>query len=93
MSREQKRAVTKPARFVAVIFYARRKAGNDLRTRRRKFPDFAGRRLMITSTANAQMKYLVRLQEKGSARREDRVYVCEGRKLFREVLQLSLIHI
>ena len=44
---------------------------------------------MITSRANAQMKYLVRLQEKGSARREDRVYVCEGRKLFREVLQYA----
>lgn len=41
---------------------------------------------MISSTANAQIKYLVKLQEKGAARREDKVYVCEGKKMFREVL-------
>ncbi len=41
---------------------------------------------MISSTANAQIKYLVKLQEKGAARREDKVYVCEGRKMFGEVL-------
>lgn len=41
---------------------------------------------MISSSTNAQMKYLVKLQEKGAARREDGVYVCEGRKMFDEVL-------
>lgn len=44
---------------------------------------------MISSSGNAQMKYLVKLQEKGAARREDKVYVCEGRKMFGEVLQYA----
>lgn len=44
---------------------------------------------MISSSSNAQMKYLVKLQEKGAARREDKVYVCEGRKMFGEVLQYA----
>lgn len=44
---------------------------------------------MISSSANAQIKYLVKLQEKGAARREDKVYVCEGRKMFAEVLQYA----
>ena len=44
---------------------------------------------MITSSANAQMKYLVKLQEKGAARKEDGVYVCEGKKMFAEVLSYA----
>ncbi|MDE7210374.1 MAG: RNA methyltransferase [Lachnospiraceae bacterium] len=44
---------------------------------------------MISSSANAQIKYLVKLQEKGAARRADKVYVCEGRKMFGEVLQYA----
>lgn len=41
---------------------------------------------MITSSSNAQIKYLVKLQEKSSARKSDSVFVCEGRKMFEEVL-------
>lgn len=44
---------------------------------------------MISSSANAQIKYLVKLQEKGAARREDKVYVCEGKKMFGEVLRYA----
>lgn len=44
---------------------------------------------MISSSSNAQMKYLVKLQEKGSVRKADRVYICEGRKMFGEVLQYA----
>lgn len=44
---------------------------------------------MITSSSNAQMKYLVKLQEKSSARKSDRVYVCEGKKMFEEVLHYA----
>lgn len=41
---------------------------------------------MISSSANAQIKYLARLQEKSSARRADGVFICEGKKMFAEVL-------
>ncbi len=41
---------------------------------------------MISSASNAQIKYLVKLQEKAALRKEDRVFVCEGRKMFEEVL-------
>lgn len=41
---------------------------------------------MISSASNAQMKHLVKLQEKAAARREEHVFVCEGRKMFEEVL-------
>lgn len=44
---------------------------------------------MISSSANAQIKYLVKLQEKAAARREDKVYVCEGKKMFGEVLRYA----
>lgn len=45
--------------------------------------------LMISSTANAQIKYLVKLQEKNAVRRKEQVYVCEGQKMFSEVLQYA----
>ncbi len=41
---------------------------------------------MISSASNAQIKYLVKLQEKAALRKSDRVFVCEGRKMFEEVL-------
>lgn len=44
---------------------------------------------MISSTANAQIKYLIRLQEKNAVRRKERVYICEGRKMFAEILQYA----
>ena len=40
---------------------------------------------MITSSANAQMKYISLLQRKASARKEDRAFVVEGVRLFSEV--------
>ena len=44
---------------------------------------------MITSSSNAQMKYLIKLQEKGAMRKADGVYVCEGKKMFDEVLRYA----
>jgi TrmH family RNA methyltransferase len=44
---------------------------------------------MISSTANAQIKYLVKLQEKNAVRKKEQVYVCEGQKMFLEVLQYA----
>ncbi len=44
---------------------------------------------MISSSTNAQIKYLVKLQEKGSVRHEDKVFVCEGKKMFLEVLNYA----
>lgn len=41
---------------------------------------------MISSASNAQIKYLIKLQEKAAVRKADRVFVCEGRKMFEEVL-------
>lgn len=43
---------------------------------------------MISSAGNAQMKYLLRLQEKRKLRETEGVYVCEGRRLFDEVRAL-----
>ena len=40
---------------------------------------------MITSSANAQMKYISLLQRKASARKEDQAFVVEGVRLFSEV--------
>lgn len=45
--------------------------------------------LMISSSSNAQIKYLVKLQEKSAARKADGVFVCEGRKMFQEVLKYA----
>lgn len=42
---------------------------------------------MISSTANPQLKHLMKLQEKGSLRKEEGVFVCEGKKMFQEILQ------
>ena len=41
---------------------------------------------MITSKTNPQLKYLLTLLKKRSAREADRVFVCEGRKMFFEIL-------
>ena len=41
---------------------------------------------MITAKSNPQLKYLATLLKKRSAREEDRVFVCEGRKMFFEIL-------
>ena len=41
---------------------------------------------MISSASNAQIKYLIKLQEKAAVRKVDKVFVCEGRKMFEEVL-------
>ena len=41
---------------------------------------------MITSKTNPQLKYLATLLKKRSAREADRVFVCEGRKMFFEIL-------
>jgi len=42
---------------------------------------------MISSTANARVKNIVALQKKGKERRQQGVFVIEGRKLFEEVLR------
>ena len=49
----------------------------------------SSRNFMISSTANAQIKYLIKLQEKNAVRRKERVYICEGRKMFAEILQYA----
>ena len=41
---------------------------------------------MITARSNPQLKYLATLLKKRSAREEDKVFVCEGRKMFFEIL-------
>ncbi len=41
---------------------------------------------MITSKSNPQLKYLQTLLKKRSAREADRVFICEGRKMFFEIL-------
>ena len=41
---------------------------------------------MITAKSNPQLKYLATLLKKRNAREEDRVFVCEGRKMFFEIL-------
>ncbi|MBO4652428.1 MAG: RNA methyltransferase [Lachnospiraceae bacterium] len=41
---------------------------------------------MISSKTNPQLKYLQTLLKKRSAREADRVFVCEGRKMFFEIL-------
>lgn len=40
---------------------------------------------MITSSSNGQIKYLVQVQKKRSARKQDRVFVVEGIKMFLEI--------
>ncbi len=42
---------------------------------------------MISSTANPRVKNIVSLQKKGKERRQQRLFVIEGRKLFEEVLR------
>lgn len=42
---------------------------------------------MISSTANARVKNIVSLQKKGKERRQQGLFVIEGRKLFEEVLR------
>ncbi len=42
---------------------------------------------MITAKTNPQLKYISTLLKKRSAREEDRVFVCEGRKMFFEILE------
>ena len=39
---------------------------------------------MITSTANFQIKHLVLLMKKAKARKEEGVFIVEGRKMFEE---------
>lgn len=41
---------------------------------------------MITAKSNSQLKYLATLLKKRSVREEDHVFVCEGRKMFFEIL-------
>lgn len=40
---------------------------------------------MITSTGNAQVKYLLQLQKKSKARNEEKVFIVEGLRMFVEV--------
>ena len=40
--------------------------------------------IMITSTANSQIKHLVLLMKKAKARKEEGVFIVEGRKMFEE---------
>ena len=40
---------------------------------------------MITSTSNQQMKNLMLLMKKAKARKEQELFVVEGRKMFQEV--------
>ena len=42
---------------------------------------------MISSTANARVKNIVSLQKKGKERRQQGLFVIEGRKLFEEILR------
>lgn len=44
------------------------------------------KREIITSNSNNKIKHLVGLLKKGKLRREEGVFVCEGRKMFLEVL-------
>ncbi len=44
---------------------------------------------MITSTSNTQIKNLIQLQKKNKARKEQGVFVAEGRKLFEEIKELD----
>ena len=46
---------------------------------------------MITSSANAQMKYISLLQRKASAREKDKAFVVEGVRLFSEVPKKLLL--
>lgn len=46
---------------------------------------------MITSSANAQMKYISLLQRKASAREQERAFVVEGVRLFSEVPRQLLL--
>ncbi len=40
---------------------------------------------MITSVNNSQIKHLIQLQNKGKLRDEEKVFICEGRKMFDEL--------
>lgn len=40
---------------------------------------------MITSTSNSQVKYLLQLQKKSKVRNEEKVFIVEGLRMFREV--------
>ena len=40
--------------------------------------------IMITSTANSQIKHLVLLMKKAKARKEEGVFIVEGKKMFEE---------
>ena len=44
------------------------------------------KREIITSNSNNKIKHLVNLLKKGKLRKEESVFVCEGRKMFLEVL-------
>ena len=49
---------------------------------------------MITSANNTQVKNIIQLNQKAKARREQGLFVAEGRKMFGEAPKdLSLIHI
>lgn len=44
---------------------------------------------MISSSQNAQIKHLIKLQEKNTVRKAEGMFVCEGRKMFQEVLKYA----
>lgn len=46
---------------------------------------------MITSTSNSQVKYLLNLQKKSKARREERKFVVEGIRMFQEIPEERLV--
>lgn len=46
---------------------------------------------MITSTSNSQVKYLLNLQKKAKARREERKFVAEGIRMFQEIPKERLV--
>ena len=49
---------------------------------------------MITSAQNTQVKNVIKLNQKAKSRREQGLFIAEGRKMFLEAPDdLSLIHI
>ena len=51
--------------------------------------------VMITSTSNSQVKDLVQLKKKAKARKQQRIYVVEGIRMFREapVDRIKMIYV
>ena len=48
---------------------------------------------MITSTANAKVKELIKLQKSAKLRREKKLYIAEGLRMFEEVPVSDLISV